>query len=99
MLSGLGNPWFAWNVGTVTTSTTENAVFAAKTQPWGAGGNQIYKCIVGNSASLQTPFVTIAAGKEFYGAAGIQCCQQRTGSDRYSIRLWRQLQIQQPLLL
>jgi len=64
----LGNPWFAWNVGTVTTSTTENAVFIAKTQPWGAGGNQVYKYVVGNSASLQTPFATIAAGKEFYGA-------------------------------
>ncbi len=31
----LGNPWFAWNVSTVTTSTTENAVFIAKTQPLG----------------------------------------------------------------
>lgn len=64
----LGNPWFAWNVGTVTTSTTENAVFIARTMPWGAGGNKIYKYIPGNAASLQTPFATIPAGKEFYGA-------------------------------
>jgi hypothetical protein len=64
----LGNPWFAWNVGTVTTSSTENAVFIAKTMPWGAGGNQIYKYITGNSASLQSPFATIPTGKEFYGA-------------------------------
>ncbi len=28
----------------------------------------MYKYIAGNSASLQTPFATIPAGKEFYGA-------------------------------
>lgn len=65
----LGNPWFAWNVGTVTTSTTENAVFIAKTMSWGAGGNQVYKYITGNSASLATPLFTLPTGKEFYGAS------------------------------
>ncbi|NII26315.1 DUF5074 domain-containing protein [Pseudoflavitalea sp. X16] len=65
----LGNPWFAWNVGTVTTSSTENAVFIAKTMSWGAGGNQLYKYIAGNPASLSAPFATIPTGKEFYGAA------------------------------
>ncbi|MBO9564363.1 MAG: DUF5074 domain-containing protein [Niastella sp.] len=64
----LGNPWVAWNVGTVTTSSTENAVFIGRTNSWGAGGNQLYKYVVGNSASLSAPFATIPAGKEFYGA-------------------------------
>jgi hypothetical protein len=64
----LGNPWVAWNVGTVTTSSTENAVFIGRTNSWGAGGNQLYKYVVGNSASLATLFATIPAGKEFYGA-------------------------------
>lgn len=64
----LGNPWFAWNVGTVTTSSTENAVFIGRTNSWGAGGNRIYKYVVGNSASLQNPFATLPANKEFYGA-------------------------------
>lgn len=64
----LGNPWFAWNVGTVTTSSTENAVFIAKTQPWGAGGNQVYKYVAGNAASLAAPLFTLPTGKEFYGA-------------------------------
>lgn len=65
----LGNPWFAWNVGTVTASSTENAVFIAKTMPWGAGGNEVYKYIPGNASSLAAPFATLPTGKEFYGAA------------------------------
>lgn len=65
----LGNPWFAWNVGTVTASSTENAVFIAKTMPWGAGGNEVYKYVSGNTSSLLSPFITLPTGKEFYGAA------------------------------
>ncbi|MEC5147416.1 DUF5074 domain-containing protein [Chitinophaga sp. 212800010-3] len=60
--------WGAWNVGMLTASSTENAVFIGKTNPWGAGGNQIYKYAVGNPNSLQAPFVTIPAGRELYGA-------------------------------
>jgi hypothetical protein len=65
----VGDPWFAWNIGTLTASTKENAVFIGRTESWGAGGNEIYKYVSGNPASVNAPFATLPAGKEFYGAA------------------------------
>jgi hypothetical protein len=59
--------WAAWHPGSITASTTQNAVFFAKNGTW-SGGTSIYKYIDGNAASLNAPFVTIAAGKELYGA-------------------------------
>ena len=64
----LGNPWFAWNEGTVTCSTIDTAVYLARTNSWGAGGNRLYKYIPGNLASLSTPLATLPANQEFYGA-------------------------------
>ncbi|NSL89821.1 DUF5074 domain-containing protein [Chitinophaga sp. Mgbs1] len=60
--------WGAWNATMITASTTENAVWIAKTNAWGAGGREIYKYLAGNPASLQTPFVTLPADRELYGA-------------------------------
>ncbi|HVI45436.1 MAG TPA: DUF5074 domain-containing protein [Chitinophaga sp.] len=60
--------WGAWNAGMLSASTTENAVFIGKTNSWGAGGREIYKYAVGNPSSLQTPFATLPAGLELYGA-------------------------------
>ncbi|WP_276483870.1 DUF5074 domain-containing protein [Paraflavitalea pollutisoli] len=65
----LGSPWSAWNVGTVTTSTTENAVFLAQTMSWGAGGTKLYKYKSGDISSVAAPIATLPAGKEFYGGA------------------------------
>ncbi|HWV66549.1 DUF5074 domain-containing protein [Chitinophaga sp.] len=59
--------WGAWNAGMLSASTTENAVFIGKTNSWGAGGTEVYKYAVGNANSLNTPFVTIPAGREMYG--------------------------------
>lgn len=64
----LGDNWFAWNEGTITASTKGTAVFIAKTMPWGAAGNEIYRYVPGNSASLNAPIAKLPAGKEFYGA-------------------------------
>lgn len=61
--------WGAWNAGMMSASTIENALFIGKTNPWGAGGREIYKYTVGNPASLATPFITIPAGRELIGAA------------------------------
>ncbi|MGF6927088.1 hypothetical protein QFZ48_002588 [Chitinophaga sp. W2I13] len=60
--------WGAWNAGMLSASTIENAVFIGKTNAWGAGGTEVYKYAVGNPNSLNTPFVTIPAGREMYGA-------------------------------
>ncbi|WP_436485247.1 DUF5074 domain-containing protein [Chitinophaga sp. ARDCPP14] len=60
--------WGAWNAGMLSASTIENAVFIGKTNAWGAGGREVYKYAVGNPNSLNTPFVTIPAGREMYGA-------------------------------
>ncbi len=67
----LANPWFAWNIGTVTASTTENAVYIGKTNSWGSEGTEVYKYVSGDENSLSTPFITLPSGKEFYGA-GVQ---------------------------
>lgn len=59
--------WGAWHPGSITASTTENAIFLAKNGPY-SGGTEIYKYTAGNNASFTTPFITIPAGKELYGA-------------------------------
>ncbi|QJB34070.1 DUF5074 domain-containing protein [Chitinophaga oryzae] len=60
--------WGAWNATMITASTIENAVFIAKTNDWGINGKQIFKYLPGNAASLQTPFITLPADRELYGA-------------------------------
>ncbi|NML35804.1 DUF5074 domain-containing protein [Chitinophaga sp. G-6-1-13] len=60
--------WGAWNATMITASTIENAVFIAKTKDWGINGKEIYKYQPGNAASLQTPFITLPADRELYGA-------------------------------
>ncbi|SKA20804.1 PKD-like domain-containing protein [Chitinophaga eiseniae] len=60
--------WGAWNATMITASTVENAVFIAKTNDWGINGKQIFKYLPGNAASLQTPFITLPADRELYGA-------------------------------
>jgi Domain of unknown function (DUF5074)/PKD-like domain len=61
--------WGAWKAGMITASTVENAVFIGKAlDEWGASGQEIYKYSVGNTASLQTPFITIPASRSLYGA-------------------------------
>jgi hypothetical protein len=59
--------WAAWHPGSIAASTKENAIFLAKNASF-SGGTSVYKYIDGNATSLQTPFVTIATGKELYGA-------------------------------
>jgi hypothetical protein len=61
--------WGGWNAGMLTASTVENAVFIGKAlDEWGNSGTEIYKYTVGNPTSLQTPFITIPTGRNFYGA-------------------------------
>jgi len=61
------NTWFAWHPGSITASTAENAVFIAANGTF-SGGTAIYKYVVGTPSSLSAPFITIAGGKELYGA-------------------------------
>jgi hypothetical protein len=58
--------WDAWHPGSITASTTEQAVFLADNGTF-SGGTTIYKYIDGNAASLTSPFITTATGKELYG--------------------------------
>jgi len=59
--------WGAWHPGSIAASTTENTIFLAKNGPY-SGGTEIYKYTPGNSTSFTTPFITVPAGKELYGA-------------------------------
>jgi Domain of unknown function (DUF5074) len=59
--------WAAWHPGSITASTTENSIFLADNGTE-TGATAIYKYIDGNAASLSAPFISVAAGKELYGA-------------------------------
>ena len=59
--------WAAWHPGSITASTKENTIYLAKNGSF-SGGSIIYKYVDGNAASLQTPFITLPAGKVLYGA-------------------------------
>ena len=63
----ISSSWGAWHPGSITASTTENAVFFARGGSFG-GGTQIYKYVPGVSTSLTAPFATLPTGMMFYGA-------------------------------
>jgi hypothetical protein len=59
--------WAAWHPGSITASTTENAIFIAKNASF-SGGTQVYKYTAANSTSFTTPFITVPTGRELYGS-------------------------------
>ena len=59
--------WGAWHPGSIAASTTANEVFIAANATF-SGATAIYKYVVGTPSSLSAPFITIASGKETYGA-------------------------------
>jgi len=61
------NPWGAWRHSAITASTVDNAIFIVKNNGF-AGGTTLYRYVIGNTASLTTPFITLPAGQYFYGA-------------------------------
>jgi len=62
----INGSWGAWHAGSIVASTTENAIFLLKDQPY-EGGNEIYKYTSSNANSFATPFITTPAGTETYG--------------------------------
>ncbi|WP_183561414.1 DUF5074 domain-containing protein [Mucilaginibacter sp. SP1R1] len=65
----VNDSWGAWHPGSITASTTDNAIFLANNNgPYNSGGTDIYKYTATNSASFAAPFITIPAGKALYGA-------------------------------
>ncbi|MCS3735371.1 hypothetical protein FHS10_003331 [Mucilaginibacter dorajii] len=59
--------WAAWHPGSITASTTENAVFIAQNAT-SSGGTNVHKYTAANSASFTTPFLTVPVGRELYGS-------------------------------
>ncbi|MDN5285601.1 MAG: hypothetical protein JWR38_1875 [Mucilaginibacter sp.] len=60
--------WGAWHAGSITASTTENAVYLANNNGlYDSGGTDIYKYTSGTSVP-STPFITLPTGKSLYGA-------------------------------
>ena len=58
---------WAWNANSFCASATENAIYWAKPGGW-SGSKIIYKYIIGDETSLNTPFITMEDGMELYGA-------------------------------
>jgi hypothetical protein len=54
------NP-YVYNSGSIVASTTENAVYVTSDY------TSVYKYVVGNAASLNTPFITVPANQFLYG--------------------------------
>ena len=63
----VNSSWDAWHPGSITASTSENAVFIANNGTF-TGGTTIYKYIVGTPSSVASPFITINSGDELYGS-------------------------------
>lgn len=59
--------WGTWHAGSITASNLDNSVYFAKNSSWGSSGKEIYK-YNGNLSSLETPFISLPAGKELIGA-------------------------------
>lgn len=57
----------AWNAGSFCASTTENALFFAKSNGW-SGSNEIYKFDTDDPNSLNAPFATLTEDWILYGA-------------------------------
>ncbi|SDD22944.1 protein of unknown function [Mucilaginibacter pineti] len=62
----INGSWGAWHTGSITASTTDDAIFLAKNEQYN-GGTEIYKYTATNAASFTTPFIKIPDGKEMYG--------------------------------
>jgi len=58
--------WGAWHPGSIAASANDNTVYLARNGSW-SGGKEIYR-YNGTASSIQSPFITIPAGKELYGA-------------------------------
>jgi hypothetical protein len=56
-----------WHAGSIAASTKENSIYLAYNAAYG-GAVAIYKYVIGTPASVNTPFINIASGKETYGA-------------------------------
>lgn len=63
---GIDGTFGFWHAGSMAASTTEDAVFIANNASF-FGATTIYKYIVGMPASVATPFINIASGKQTYG--------------------------------
>lgn len=63
----VSSPWGAWRHACITASTQENAIYIVRNNGF-AGGTQLYRYVIGNPASLSSPYITLPSGQYFYGA-------------------------------
>jgi hypothetical protein len=61
------SPWGAWRHSAITASPADNAIFIVRNNGF-AGGTTLYRYVIGNPASVSTPFITLPSGQFFYGA-------------------------------
>lgn len=52
---------FVYTNSSITASTVDNAIYVQ------SGNNLLYRYLIGNTASLSTPFITLPSGRYFYG--------------------------------
>ncbi|MBW8683346.1 DUF5074 domain-containing protein [Chitinophaga rhizophila] len=63
----ISSPWGAWRHSAITSSTTDSTIFIVRNNGF-MGGTTLYRYVIGNTASLATPFITLPTGQYFYGA-------------------------------
>ncbi|TWV95634.1 DUF5074 domain-containing protein [Chitinophaga pinensis] len=61
------SPWGAWRHSAITSSTTDSTIFIVRNNGF-MGGTTLYRYVIGNTASLSAPFITLPSGQYFYGA-------------------------------
>lgn len=64
--------WGAWNAGGISASVSENVVYVAKAASAWGDGNEIYRYVIGDEASLNEPFAVGESDDAFYGG-GFRC--------------------------
>ncbi|WP_143310892.1 DUF5074 domain-containing protein [Chitinophaga vietnamensis] len=60
------SPWGAWRHAGICASTVDNVVFLPANNGF-AGGTKVYRYVIGDITSLNTPFITLPSGQYFYG--------------------------------
>lgn len=61
------SPWGAWRHAGISASTQDSVIYIVRNVGF-TGGTQLYRYVIGNAASLTTPFITLPSGQYFYGA-------------------------------
>jgi hypothetical protein len=63
----VNSSWPSWHPGSILASTGENAIYVVDSTT-NNGASDVFKYVFGDTASVQTPFISLSSGKQISGA-------------------------------